>query len=97
MSTLSEYMARNVPRGKERGKSRVRSTSRGPVVVLKGWRKGMNKVHVTLLLRENGVPLSEAYDATNSILRGEWASVRLREGSDVAEICRELDRLGVVL
>ena len=50
-----------------------------------------------MLLRENGMPLSEAYDATNSILRGEWASVRLREGSDVAEICRELDRLGVVL
>jgi hypothetical protein len=57
----------------------------------------MNKVRVTMLLRENGVPLSVAYDATNSILRGESASVRLREGSDVATIRGELESLGVVL
>jgi hypothetical protein len=97
MSTLSEFMARDAPPEKERGKSRVRSTSRGPVVVLKGWRKGMDKGGVTLLLRNNGVALSEAYDATNGILRGDLVTVQLPKGSDMEAIRRQLTDLGVVL
>jgi len=97
MSTLSEFMARGVRQGEERGRSRARSTSPGPVVVLKGWRKGMDKTGVTLLLRNSGVPLSEAHDATNSILRGEPVSVCLPKGTDVTAIRLQLDRLGAIL
>jgi len=57
----------------------------------------MDKGGVTLLLRNSGVPLSEAYDATNSILRGEAASVQLPETADVEAIIRQLDILGVIL
>src|SRR5713101_5309092 len=97
MSTLSEFMARGVRRGEERGQSRARSTLPGPVVVLRGWRKGMDKAAVTLLLRDSGVPLAEAHAATDSILRGEPVSVRLPKGAKVKEVRRELDRLGVIL
>ena len=97
MSTLSEFMARGVPRDAEQGRSRDRSTSRGPVVVLRGWRKGMDKVAVTRLLRDNGVPLAEAHAATDCIVRGEPASVYLPKDANVRDIRRQLDRLGVVL
>jgi hypothetical protein len=97
MSTLSEFMARGVRRGEERGQSRARSMSHGPVVVLKGWRKGMDKAAVTLLLRNSGVPLADAHAATESILRGEPASVYLPKGVKVTEVRRELGRLGVIL
>jgi hypothetical protein len=96
MSTLSEFMARDGRQGGERAKSPVPSTSRGPVVVLKGWRKGMDKAGVTLLLRKAGVPLSEAHDATNRVLRGESVTLQFPSGVDIAAICRELDELGVI-
>jgi hypothetical protein len=90
-------MARGVRRGEEQGQSRARSTSRGRVVVLRGWRKGMDKAGVTLLLRDSGVPLADAHAATESILRGEPANVCLPKGTKVAEVRRELARLGVIL
>jgi hypothetical protein len=71
--------------------------SRGPVVVLKGWSEGMDKAAVTLLLRNSGVPLAQAHDATNSILRDEHISVSFPEGVDIRVIRRELEQLGVVL
>src|SRR5437016_1900437 len=97
MSTLSEFMARRAPRGKARAEPRAPSTSPAPVVVLKGWRKGIDKAGVTLLLRNSGVPLSEAYDATNAVLAGMTATVRLPSGADAAEISRQLEKLGVVV
>jgi hypothetical protein len=66
-------------------------------VVLRGWRKGMDKAGVTLLLRNSGGPLAEAHEATNSILRGEPVSVRLPKGTNVRKIRRQLDDLGVIL
>jgi hypothetical protein len=97
MLTLSEFMARGAPRGERRGRSRGRSMSRGPVVVLKGWRRGMDKGGVTLALRNCGVPLAVAYAATNSILRGESVSVRFPQNSNVEAIRRQLSDLGVIL
>jgi hypothetical protein len=97
MSSPSEFMARGVRRAGEQARSPDRSTSRGPVVVLRGWSKGMDKAAVTLLLRANGVPLAEAHDATSTILRDEPVSVRFPEGVDVKAIHYELERLGVVL
>jgi hypothetical protein len=57
----------------------------------------MDKAAVTLLLRDSGVPLSEAHDATNSILRGDTAAVRLPTGADMQRVRHQLDELGVVL
>ena len=96
MLTLSEFMAVSGRRGKGKGKRPVRSISHGPVVVLKGWREGMNKVGVTLLLRNHGVPLSEAYEATDAILAGRAVSVQLPEGTDTEALHRSLDDLGVI-
>ena len=95
MSTLSEFMARGVRQAGELEPSR--STSLGPVVVLRGWRKGMDKAGVTMLLRESGVPLAEAHSATETVLRGEAVTVCLPKAAKVREIRRRLDRLGVVL
>jgi hypothetical protein len=57
----------------------------------------MDKAGVTLLLRNSGVPLAEAHEATNSILRGEPVSVRFPKGSNVRKIRRQLNDLGVIL
>jgi hypothetical protein len=97
MSMLSEFMARGVRRGEEREQSRAQSTSHGPVVVLRGWRKGMDKAGVILLLRDSGVPLADAHAATESVLRGESVSVCLPKGAKVTEVRRQLGRLGVIL
>jgi len=77
MLTLSEFMAASGRRGKEKAKPHVPSVSRGPVVVLKGWRKGMKKVGVTRLLCKYGVTLSEAYEATDSVLAGREVVLHL--------------------
>jgi hypothetical protein len=57
----------------------------------------MDKAAVTLLLRDSGIPLAQAHDVTNSILRNETVSVRFPDGADVKAICRQLEQLGVVL
>jgi hypothetical protein len=75
----------------------VVSTSHGPVVVLKGWSKGMDKAAVTLFPRDSGIPLARAYEATNSILGNESISVRFPDGTEVASIRRQLQELGVIL
>jgi hypothetical protein len=71
------------------------STSRGPVVVLKGW---MDKAAVTMLLRDGGVPLSEAHDAASRIL---CAEIPRRFGCpaapDMQRVRHQLDDLGVML
>ena len=95
MLTLSEFTAASGRRGEEKEKRPVRSTSHGPVVVLKGWREGMNKVAVTMLLRKHGVPLSAAYEATDAVLQGRVVSVRLPEGTNTEALRRNLDGLGV--
>src|SRR3954453_17244433 len=79
MLTASEFLERSVLRGRERGRYPVPSPLRGPVVVLRGWREGMQKVRAEKLLRQNGVPLPVAYDAINSILNGQPVEVRLQE------------------
>jgi hypothetical protein len=94
---LSEFMVRGVLRVEQRGKSPDPSMSHGPVVVLKGWRKGMDKGGVTLKLHDHGVPLSVAHAATNTILDGKPVTVRFPEKSDLREIRRHLARLGVIL
>ncbi|HEX3881321.1 MAG TPA: hypothetical protein VHW66_01560 [Stellaceae bacterium] len=57
----------------------------------------MDKAAVTLLLRDNGVSLAEAHDATNGVLRGDAVTVCLPSGADVQAMRRQLDDLGVVL
>jgi hypothetical protein len=96
MLTLSEIMAASGRRGKGQAKRRVPSTSHGPVVVLKGWREGMNKVGVTRLLREHGVLLSEAYEATDAVLAGREVSIHLPVGTNTEALRRDLANLGVV-
>ena len=56
----------------------------------------MNKVGVTQALRHYGVPLSEAFSATNKVLDGKTVPVHLRTGTDVDALRRRLDNLGVV-
>lgn len=73
-----------------------KSVSHGPVIVLHGWREGMQKILTQKLLRRNGVPLSVAYDAINSILNGKPAEVLLRDGSDPEAVRQELNELGVI-
>jgi hypothetical protein len=97
MSILSEFMVRGAQRGKERASSRGQSTSPGRVVVLKGWTKGMDKLAVTLLMRDNGVPLAQAHSVTNSILRDETVRVSFPDDVDVRAIRRELKQSGVIL
>src|ERR1700691_5410064 len=97
MSRLSEFMVRGAQQAKEPASSPDRSTSPGHVVVLKGWREGVDKLAVTLLLRNNGVPLAQAHNATNSILRDETVRVSFPHEVDVRAIRRELTQLGVIL
>jgi hypothetical protein len=97
MSTLSEFLEERVPRAGARAPSRAQSTSPGPVVVLKEWREGMNKVAVTTLLHKNGVPLAEAHEATETVLRGQSVTVYLRHGSNLDNIRQQLGSLGIVL
>ena len=97
MSTLSEFMEGRARAGAGQEQNHAPSTSRGPVVVLKGWRKGMDKVAVTKLLRSFGVALAEAHNATEGVLQGESVKVQLREGTDTTAVRDELDRLGVVV
>jgi hypothetical protein len=97
MSRLSEFMARGVRQGDEQVRSPGRSTSRGLAVVLKGWSKGMDKAAVTLLLRDYGIPLAQAHDATNSILHDEPVSVRFPPEVNVEAVRCKLEQLGVVL
>jgi len=97
MSTLSEFTARGARQGDERERSRGQSTLRGPVVVLKGWREGMDKAAVTLLLREYGIPLAQAHDATISILRDEPVSVQFPGEVELEAVRRKLEQLGAVL
>ena len=52
---------------------------------------------VTILLRNNGVPLAQAHDATNSILREETVRVSFPDAIDIRSIRRELKQLGVIL
>src|SRR4051794_35156182 len=96
MLTLSEFITASGRREKEKAKLRVPSVSRGLAVVLKGWREGMNKVGVTRLLRKYGVPLSEAYEATDSVLAGREVVVRLPAGTNTEALRRNLDDLGVI-
>jgi len=56
----------------------------------------MQKVRAEKLLRRNGVPLSVAYDAINSVLDGQPIEVRLQEGSDPEAVRKELNELGVI-
>jgi len=97
MSTLSEFMEERVRAGGEREQHHAPSTSRGPVVVLKGWHKGMDKVAVTKLLRSYGLSLTEAQNATEGVLKGESVKVQFREGVDSEAVQHELSGLGVVL
>jgi len=97
MSRLSEFTVRGAQPAQEPAQSHDRSTSPGHVVVLKGWRKGMDKLAVTLLLRDNGVSLAQAHDVTNSILRDETVRVSFPDGIEVKAIRRELRHLGVIL
>jgi hypothetical protein len=96
MLKLSEFMAGSARQGKGREKYPARSMSLGPVVVLKGWREGMDKVGVTLLLCKHGVRLADAYEATDSILQGRTVSLALPVGADVEALRQELDHLGVI-
>ena len=57
----------------------------------------MDKVGVTLLLRDRGVSLSEAHAATNALLEGRTVLVRLPEGSDAGAIRDDLVRLGAIV
>jgi len=57
----------------------------------------MDKMAVTILLRNNGVPLAQAHDATNSILREETVRVSFPDAIDIRSIRRELKQLGVIL
>ena len=96
MWTLSSFLARGVRQGQTRDQSRSRSESHGPVVVISGWRKGLNKGGLTLLLRESGVPLQEAFDATNRVLDGQSVTVALAEGADRGAIVQRLNELGAI-
>jgi hypothetical protein len=97
VSTLSEFMERVGRRVKAPAKSREPSSSRGPVVVLKGWRKGMNKGGVTLCLRKHGASLRDAFDATNKILENEPVTVALKRDVDLSAVKQELRDLGAVV
>jgi hypothetical protein len=96
MSTLSEFMEERARAGGERERHHAPSTSHGPVVVLKGWRKGMDKVAVTKLLRSYGLSLTEAHNATEGVLKGESVKVQFREGADPKAAQHALSSLGVV-
>jgi hypothetical protein len=56
----------------------------------------MDKIGVTLLLRKNGMALSEAHDATDSLLHGRTVSVALAPGTDVEALRKEFENLGVI-
>ena len=97
MSTPSEFMEARARADDGRESSRVRSTSQGPAVVLRGRRQGMDKVAVTKLLQSYGMSRAEAHNAAEGVLRGKAVTIHLRTGADSKLVRHELDRLGGVL
>ena len=97
MSTLSEFMERAARPVKRPAKSPGRSSSPRPVVVLKGWVKGMDKGAVTLCLRQNGASLRDAFAATNQLLEDKTVEVRLAATANLGKVRRSLEELGVIL
>ena len=57
----------------------------------------MDEVGVTLLLREHGIPLAQAYEATNSILRDEPTCVQFPDEADVEAVRRKLQEFGAIV
>jgi len=94
MSTLSRFLARGARRDDARAQFRDRKNLRGPVVTILGWRKGLDKGALTLMLRENGLSLTEAFDTTNRILNGERVEVILGEDVDCRQILQKLAEIG---
>src|SRR3954454_23668090 len=97
MSTRSEFMERDARPARQPAKSLGRSSSQNPVVVLAGWRKGMNKVGVTRCLRQAGASLGASFHATNQVLQGQRVSVLLGKSADSQAVKRRLAKLGIIV
>jgi hypothetical protein len=97
MPALTEYMVADARRRRGSAAYGSLSTSLGPVVVLRGWREGVSKAGVTLLLRAHGVPLPEASNATDAVFDGRPIAVRLSAGIDIEAVRRSLSDIGIVV
>jgi hypothetical protein len=74
--------------------SRARSSS-GVDLTVRGWCPGFDKVRFTQLLRDGGLPLGEAIDATARLLAGHQVALRLTRTTEPETLARAFDEIGV--
>ena len=95
MSARSRSAASPAPPALPRDASRDPSSSGALELRLRGWRPGFDKVRFTQLLRDEGLPLSQAVTATGRLLANEGVTLRLMGPRDAAGLCGRLSAIGV--
>ena len=95
MSARSRSTASFAPQAPARAASRLRSSSAGIELRLRGWRPGFDKVRFTRLLRDGGLGLREAVDLTGRLLADQEVSVRLGQYVDRAAAVAAFTEIGV--
>lgn len=86
---------------------RLQDRLTGPVILITGWRIGMNKNGIGKLLHESGIPIGDAFRTVNQILEnfrsgensvfnvGPAMSVQVAEGIDRNSLVTKLRSLGL--
>ena len=95
MSACSRSAASPAPPAPSRDASQDPSSSGALELRLRGWRQGFDKVRFTQLLRDEGLPLSQAVTATGRLLANERVTVRLMAPRNAAGLCGQLSAIGV--
>ena len=95
MSARSRSAASSAPPAPPRAASHDPSSSGALELRLYGWRPGFDKVRFTQLLRDEGLPLSQAVTATGRLLANEGVTVRLMAPRNAAGLCGQLSAIGV--
>ena len=95
MSACSRSAASPAPPAPSRDASQEPSSSGALELRLYGWRPGFDKVRFTQLLRDEGLPLSQAVTATGRLLANERVTVRLMAPRNAAGLCGQLSAIGV--
>ena len=95
MSRALKYVDSAAPRDGTRAGNPARSASGGVVLVLEGWKPGLNKVRLTQTLRDGGNDLATASRMTAELLDGKAVKVRLQQFDSIAAAQTALVGIGV--
>ncbi len=93
MSNALKSTARNEPAG--RGQAANPPHSDSVAVTLTGWLPGMEKVSLSLMMRDSGLSLKQATEITRKVLDNEAVSVTLPQFASAEEAIAALARIGV--